>query len=308
MLLTTTAMFWEMLFGEKNAHLQGLNRVRERLMMMADDKAKFPPLQYANIIWEVYDDSVRHLNQVMPYDDLLHESPCNLQFPASNLGQFALGMGSYFAMDIITLPQVWRDAAERRGRYGSAGANARGGGWQPTYGGGGNNGRDKRSPGGQRNGGRNGNKNKRGQDQDNEAGDGDDDNGTAASFREKHPDRYGNGTNSENTNVHPTLKMIMDPITADDGYIPTGEVLRAGGVSFHQVKKWETHTGGICPAFATGKCRNPKCEAQHLLGRETPTKYINHLAGELKEGVEKVAQDGIEKWSFKKTKRSSPDK
>ena len=77
---------------------------------------------------------------------------------------------------------------------------------------------------------------------------------------------------------------------------------------FHQAKRWDNYKGGICPAFATGKCRNPGCNAQHLFGWETPTKYINHLAGELKEGAKKVAKDGIEKWSFKKTKRSGPDK
>ena len=102
--------------------------------------------------------------------------------------------------------------------------------------------------------------------------------------------------------------MLMDPVTTDEGYVPMGEVLQAGGLSFHHLKKWDTYKGGICLAFATGKCRNPRCKAHHLFGRETPTKYINHLAGKLKEGAEKVAQDGIEKWSFKKTKHSGPDK
>ena len=78
MLLNMDALFWEMLVGKMNMHLQGINLVRKHLIMMADNKAKFPSHQYANIVWAVYDDSMKHLNQTVPYKDILHIAPMNL--------------------------------------------------------------------------------------------------------------------------------------------------------------------------------------------------------------------------------------
>ena len=69
MLLTTYALFIEMLFGKNNAHLQGINAIRGQLMSMAQISRNLTPLYFENIIWAVIDDMCKHFNECMAMAD-----------------------------------------------------------------------------------------------------------------------------------------------------------------------------------------------------------------------------------------------
>ena len=50
MLLTTYSLFLEMLFGNKNEHLRGVDEVQREVMAMARVKHRLTPSYYANLI------------------------------------------------------------------------------------------------------------------------------------------------------------------------------------------------------------------------------------------------------------------
>ena len=68
-LLTTYALFLEMLFGSKHEHLKGVDCVQRELMGMARIKQKLSTSYYANMIWEILDDMCKHFNEYMSLDD-----------------------------------------------------------------------------------------------------------------------------------------------------------------------------------------------------------------------------------------------
>ncbi len=84
-------------------------------MAINEVKEKYPPIYYVNILWTVYDNSVKHLNMVMPFDKLTTLAPIHLRFPSSSLPQFVVSMGSQYVMNSITLLYACREAADRAG-------------------------------------------------------------------------------------------------------------------------------------------------------------------------------------------------
>ena len=55
-LLTTYALFLNMLFGKRNQHLQGLNDVRRQFMALSEIQDTLDEMYYANMIWAIIDD------------------------------------------------------------------------------------------------------------------------------------------------------------------------------------------------------------------------------------------------------------
>ena len=114
LLFTTWALMLKMLFGERNAHLLGLNSIRQHVMTLSSTKHLYNTQYFANIVWCVLDDAVRSFNQVMPYEDLVTANELTiLQFPTTRLHQVAntLSLQSDFSM--ATFPREWRMHAER---------------------------------------------------------------------------------------------------------------------------------------------------------------------------------------------------
>ena len=68
-LLTMYSLFLKMLFGLKSEYLRGVDEVRRTLMSMAEIKSKLKPSYYANIIWAVLDNTVKHFNECMSIED-----------------------------------------------------------------------------------------------------------------------------------------------------------------------------------------------------------------------------------------------
>ncbi len=86
LLFTTWALLLKMLFGERNAHLLGLNIIRQHIMLLSLTKHMYNSMYFANIVWCVLDDTVRWFNQVVPYEDLVTAKEVTiLKFPITRL-------------------------------------------------------------------------------------------------------------------------------------------------------------------------------------------------------------------------------
>ena len=57
------SLFLNMLFGNKNEHLRGLDDVQRELMAMARVKQKLTPSYYANIIWAILNDMAKYFRE-----------------------------------------------------------------------------------------------------------------------------------------------------------------------------------------------------------------------------------------------------
>ena len=288
-------------------HLRGVNAVRQKLATLGERKKKYSARYWVTIAWVVYDDSVRYFGQYAPYDDLtVATDRDDIQFPMSGLHQFAQGMGGYYEVNVVTLPWQWRVAAEEqdklnktlrgggrgggRGRGGGTGGGggARGG----TGGGGGYSGGDDASGGRGGGRGRGARNNKRGRDE----GD-NNDQGSGTEFQRQHPDRY--GRSAVNPAVHPKIKRAMQPVVKGT-YIPLAEVMKASEITFTQLRRWDDTENGICPAFGSGKCTNPFCKADHLLGDETHDAWADQFCNLCESGIKLVKDEGAEKYKVER--------
>ena len=100
-LFTILALLMKMLFGEKNAHLLGLNAVGRHLLSLGETKHRYTATYFANVVWCVLDNTVKWLNQVVPYDDLVStEDIMCLQFSTTKMHRAAdmLSMQSEYTM------------------------------------------------------------------------------------------------------------------------------------------------------------------------------------------------------------------
>ena len=140
MLLTTWALLVKMLFGGHNAHLKGVNAIRRHLLSLADTKACYSRRYFANVIWAVLDDAVRHFNMTVPYADLERAKEDDiLQFPTTRLHDIARTLSMQGSFEMGTFPAEWDqdvNALEGGGRV--IGSMGYGGG--RSYGGGGGRG------------------------------------------------------------------------------------------------------------------------------------------------------------------------
>ena len=101
-------------------------------------------------------------------------------------------------------------------------------------------------------------------------------------FREKHPERY--GRDAINLDVQQDIKTVLTGM----GEVNFYRVLGTNNKSWYQLKKSNKHSQGICPAFATGKCKMERCQALHLLGQETPNQWAQWLCGQIEPGCTRI--------------------
>lgn len=69
-MLATWALLLDMLFGDRIAHLGGINSIGRHLMSLANTKHCYSTEYFANVVWFCMDNAVRHFNKVIPYGDL----------------------------------------------------------------------------------------------------------------------------------------------------------------------------------------------------------------------------------------------
>ena len=285
LLFTTWALLLKMLFTERNAHLLGLNSIRRHLMSLSKDKYLYSSSYFANVVWCVLDNAVRTFNQVMPYDDLVTATELTiLQFPTTRLHRVAemLAMQSDYSM--TTFPRQWKLYAERRANHsflpatvGSDEASSVSGATIGTLmsaisnltestknTGNTQRGNNKTTPGTNKN-----QYQQQGED-------------VTKEFRDKHPERY--GRDATNPDVQQDIKTVLTGM----GDVNFYNVLRANQKSWYQLKKSNKHSQGICPAYATGKCKMERCQALHLLGQETPTQWAQWLCGQIEPGCTRI--------------------
>jgi hypothetical protein len=254
-LFTTWALLLKMLFGEKSAHLLGLNAVRRHLLSLGETKHRYTATYFANVVWCVLDGAVKWLKQVVPYDDLVSTADVMcLQFPTTKRHRVADMLSMQREYTMATFPREWQTYAERRANhsqfpatvsFGSSASatgslssglstitgNSRGTGSTPS----------------------DGSKSKETLEHKNKQ------------HRERHPERYSKlATNPE---VQQDIKEVM----AGMGDTPFNKILDANNKYFGQLKGNTNFSQGICPQYATGGCTFPNCRAAHLLGWETPT-------------------------------------
>ena len=271
-LFTTWGKLLEMLFGDNNAHLQGLNAVRRHLLSLAETKHRYSTTYFANVVWCVLDDSVRWLNQVMPYEDLMSTADvlC-LQFPTTRLHRVAemLGMQSDYKM--ATFPHEWQTYAARRTNQYQHPATVSFGSGASTAGSissglstitGNSRGTDSLRSGGD--------KTKEPQIDHNKQ------------HREKYPDRY--GRDAKNPAVQDDIKQTLAGI----GNVPFTKVLDASNKSHYHLRGNNNYAQGICPAFASGLCSFRNCKAAHLLGQETPQQWAKWVCNEIEPGCVRI--------------------
>ena len=273
LLFTTWALMLKMLFGKRNAHLLGLNSIRQHMMTLSSTKHLYNAQYFANVVWCVLDDAVRSFNQVMPYDDLVTANELTiLQFPTTRLHQVAsmLSMQSNYSM--ATFPREWQMHADRRASVNQFPATVSFGGGSSLSGTSatslssgvstitGNTGRSNNIPGDK----------------------GDTQNDAAKVFRETHTDRY--GANAVNPSIQNDIKEVLTGM----GDVNFAKVLDASNTSWFKLKESKQYNEGICPAFAMGKCRFNRCQARHLLGQETPHGWAKLLCTTIEPGCIRI--------------------
>ena len=101
-------------------------------------------------------------------------------------------------------------------------------------------------------------------------------------FRDTHADRY--GINGVNPNVQKDIKELLTGM----GELNFGKVLDASNTNWFKLKEYKQYSEGICPAFATGKCRFERCQARHLLGHETPQGWAKLLCKTIEPGCIRI--------------------
>lgn len=105
-----------------------------------------------------------------------------------------------------------------------------------------------------------------------------------------------------NEDVHPKIQSLFHPVVSD-GYIPLSEVLKAADQNFSRVRACEGFPDVICPAFSSGKCRNPRCGAAHLPGSKTPEEWVDRFVSLVSKGIDLVKQHGAKKYFVAKRAR-----
>ena len=105
---------------------------------------------------------------------------------------------------------------------------------------------------------------------------------TNKQHRAKHPDRY--GRNAVNQDIQQDIKEML----AGLGDVPFTKILDANNKYFSHLKGKTTHSQGVCPACATGKCGFEKCRSAHLVRQETPQQHGKWLVKELQPGCTRI--------------------
>ena len=112
-LLTTYALFLNMLFGKRNQHLQGLNDVRRQFIALSEIQDTLDELYYANLIWAIIDAMYRHFNEPLVMTDF--ESSAGMGgviWPLTGLKLLACTLGMHQQLNLLTFPHEWIDALE----------------------------------------------------------------------------------------------------------------------------------------------------------------------------------------------------
>ena len=106
-LLTVYALFLEMLFTERNAHLWGLNNLCWALISMNSIHHRLSWRYLATITWAIANDTCHHFSKCMPMEDLLVKSTAMLVWLQSNLSTSAYQMMAEQEINLMMFPDEW---------------------------------------------------------------------------------------------------------------------------------------------------------------------------------------------------------
>ena len=265
MLFTTYALFLEMLFGQNNQHLQGLNAVRGQLMAMAQIRKVLTPMYFANVVWAVLDDGVRHFNECMPFDDLQGiTSQMQVVWPRTDLHNFAKMMRGNQNVALLTLPTEWEYAIST-----------------PTF--------EKAASAG---GGGVGSRTQVQQDKNRTTGKGGGGGGSGGGkggipiFRDAHPERYeGNGQPVQNHHMNQKLKAMLDPLRNGEGWFSWRRLMKRSKTSYIELAKNSKYKEGVCATYTGGSCGNKQCTFAHLYNNELPSGFIDQYCQKIQPGI-----------------------
>jgi hypothetical protein len=283
MLLTTWALLLEMLFGERNQHLQGINAIRRHLMSLAETKHCYNAAYFANVVWACVDDSVRYFNQVMPHEHLELASGLDiiqLQFPTSRLHDIAKALAIQSDFKVATFPREW-DEYVQRGASSSYPATVSFGGGSSASGnshrstGSGMSGLTSRSNGSNSQIARN----------EEQPGAHDKNNGYEKpdrKWRDEHSDRY------KVPACNPDIPQKIKGMITGLGQWEFSLLEDACEMGHYKMKMCENIKEGVCPAFATGKCTYEHCTARHLYGCEMPRQWVDKFCQMIEPGCKKI--------------------
>ena len=115
-LLTTYSLFLEMLFGNENEHLGGVDEVRRELLVMARIKQRLTPSFYTNMICAILNGMAKHFNECMSINDF-DGSQFGLVWPRTDLKGFANQMRALQDIKLLTLLDKWNDAISNNRQY-----------------------------------------------------------------------------------------------------------------------------------------------------------------------------------------------
>ena len=86
-------------------------------MSLAKIKHRYSLTHFANVVWCVLDNTVKWLNQVVPYDELVSTADADvmcLQFPTTKLHRVAEMLIMQSKYTTATFPREWQTYTERR--------------------------------------------------------------------------------------------------------------------------------------------------------------------------------------------------
>ena len=270
MLLTTYALFLEMLFGAMNAHLRGVNAIRRELLAMADHKHLYDKWFYAQITWAIIDDGVDHFNQWMPFADIQAATTTrareSLVWPTTRLLRLATSLGQQTNINLVTFPREWTKAMTSGANGGRDHSNT---GFN-TGTGRGRGGGDERTGGG------------RGKGNETTGGGG----AGGGSWRKRHPARYVYKDGKvANPHAPASLVAAVAPIAGSDTTF--ADVLRAAKSGHKKLAKLggKDFNDNVCPQYSCGECTFQYCKSAHLYENEMPGGYAAKVGEVVKRGV-----------------------
>jgi hypothetical protein len=272
-LFTTYAMLLEMLFKVEglpmlNNHALGLDEVRGQMLLKQEDDLR--PNYFANIVWAVLSDAVLHFNECLDMDDIVGKPDISIVWLRSSLRNFATNViAGGQDINLLSMPNEWRQAMTSDGYRAAMVATGRGGGRDTT-----NHNVDERQA---------------------TAASGKLQGERQQSFRDKHPERY--GRNKKNEKVSKLVEESLKPCRMENGKLQFGRIMQLSSTAYEDVVKWKGIKEGICAAFTAGYCGRDRCNRRHLWANELPSGYAKQFCSQIDDGIKKYLAEGAERAS-----------
>ena len=278
LLLTTYAIVLRMLFDPKkegrNAHLEGVNSVRQQLFLMRHMSHKVDAMYCAQVVWAVLCDAFMHFSECTSIEDCATSATEDIVWPQTDLHAFADRMRAKDRLDDMTFPAEWRAAvaarseffAEREGGFGSYGGASGAPGRGMRIG-------DRRGTMGLRLG----DATARGSP------------GTAttptAKWVRDHSDRYARSGGGTNPDPSSKLVKLLKPLRDTYRTLQWKMIFRQLGTGMTALGRVEGCRETLCCKFATGECPDDGCQFAHKTEKESPNGYEDWLYNQLKPAV-----------------------